>query len=329
MRYHLSPTLAGLATAAAVFAGTLSAAAQTWTYYHHQSAPQFTTSVAAQALAEAITGATGGDVPVRLNLAGTLQIASSDISTAVAQNVVQMGDDLFFSGNIPIGAVVRLPFLVQTYEEFEIAEAILRPYVEEAYGRLGVVVLASYAYPMQYVWARRDLGSLDALSGMRMRVASPEQSEFVTRFGGSSVSMGASEVPSALERGVVDGIVTGSVGADLWQELLTHGLLVGLNFNHVYIIASADAFNRLSPENQERVRAAAMESAAWNTATMRGEDTEIIERLGGSIMTIVTPSDAEMARAAAELMPYWDQWAQSQGPTAVQALAEIREALGR
>lgn len=329
MKKLLRSATAGAIFAAAAVAGSCPAFAANWSIYNHQSAPQFATSVSAKNLADKITKDTDGDVKVRMHLAGTLQIATSDITSAVAQNVIQIGDDLFFSGNVPIGAILKLPFLVQSYEEFEKASAIVQPYVEKAYDERGVVVLAGYAYPMQYIWSRKDIGSLDAISGSKLRVASPEQSEFVRRFGGSSVSIGASEVPAALDRGVVDGLITGSVGADLWQDMLSHGFLAGLNYNNAYIIANKAAFEKLSPENQAKVRAAAVEAANWNTETMRGEDAEIIERLGKDRMKIVKPTTEESAKAEADMTPYWDEWAAARGDDAVKLLAEIRQVLGR
>ncbi|WP_221931049.1 TRAP transporter substrate-binding protein DctP [Telmatospirillum sp. J64-1] len=319
----------GAAFVAALSVSAVSGAAERWSFYTHQSAPQFTTSVGARMLADKITEETENEVRVRLHLAGTLQISTSDITSAVAQNVVQMGDDLFFTGNVPIGALLKLPFLIQTEEEFRKASEVLQPYVEKAYADRGIVLLAGYAYPMQYVWARKEIPSISAISGMRLRVASPEQGEFVRRFGGSSVSIGASEVPSALDRGVVDGILTGSVGAELWQDMLTHGYLLGLNYNNVYIIANASAFNRLSPENQEKVRAAAQEVAQWNMEKMLNEDREIIEKLDAGRMTITTPSDEELEKAVRRMKPYWDEWARSHGEEAVKALAEVRQAVGR
>lgn len=306
------------------------AEAETWNFYIHQSAPQFTTSVGASNLADAITEATGGDLTVRRHYAGTLQINTSNITQAVAQNIVQMGDDLFFSGNVPIGALLRLPFLVQTYEEYETASEVLRPYIEEAYEAAGNVVLGTYIYPTQYLWASGEIDALDDLQGMKVRVSSPEQGEFVNRFGGSPVTMGASEVPSALERGVVDALATGSVGADLWEDLLSSGYLLGLNFNNSYIIANKQAFESLSPEVQEIVRAEVEKAAAWNQETMRTDDTAIIDRLRATEGFAVTdPSPEELARAAETMAPYWEEWAKNQGDTAVEALAAVREALGR
>lgn len=87
---------------------------------------------------------------------------------------------------------------------------------------------------MQVIWGRRPITSLDDIKGVKLRVASPEQGEFVRRFGGVSITMGAPEVPSALDRGVVDGILTGGVGAVLWKDLLKSGYLLVVNVNNSY-----------------------------------------------------------------------------------------------
>src|ERR1700749_1534680 len=87
-----------------------------WNFYMHQSAPNFATSRGAKLFTEQIDKATNGELKVRLHLAGTLQINASNITQAVGENVVQMGDDLFNSGNIPVAGIPRLPMLIQSYE---------------------------------------------------------------------------------------------------------------------------------------------------------------------------------------------------------------------
>ena len=84
-------------------------------------------------------------------------------------------------------------------------------------------MLADYTYPLQVIWGKKKLTSLDDIKGMKLRVAQPEQGEMVRRFGGTSVTISAPEVPSALDRGVVDGIFTAGVGAVLWKDLLKFG----------------------------------------------------------------------------------------------------------
>ncbi|HTB03304.1 MAG TPA: TRAP transporter substrate-binding protein DctP, partial [Bradyrhizobium sp.] len=183
-------------------------AAEDWNFYMHQSAPNFATSRGAKLFTEEIEKATNGELKVRLHLAGTLQINASNITQAVGGNVVQVGDDLFNSGNIPVAGIPRLPMLIQSYADFAKADAVLKPYIEKAYIEKGSTLLASYTYPLQFIWGRKKLESLDDIKGMKLRVAQPEQGEFVRSFGGTSITMSAPEVPSALDRGVVDGIFT-------------------------------------------------------------------------------------------------------------------------
>lgn len=315
-------------TASLAFAGQ-GQAEELWRMYHHQSAPQFTTSVGATNLGKKIEEATNGEVKVQVHMAGTLQIASNEITAAVAQNLVQIGDDLFYTGNVPIGAILRLPFLLQSDEDFMKAKEILQPYVDKEFRKQGVVVLAGYAYPLQYIWGREKISSLKDLDGAKIRVSSQEQAEFVRRMGGSPITMSASEVPSALDRGVVDGLVTGSVGGDLWSDLLGSGFLMGISFNNAYIIMNAGVFDALSPELQGKVRAAAEEAAAWNHETMRSDDVKLLDTELATRMDMFKPTAEERKYAAETMLPFWNEWAEKTGEDAIKVLAEIRAALGR
>ena len=305
------------------------AVAQEWNFYMHQSAPNFATSRGAKLFTEEIEKATNGELKVRLHLAGTLQINASNITQAVGENVVQIGDDLFNSGNIPVAGIMRLPMLVQSYEDFAKADAVLKPYIAKTFGQKGSTVLASYTYPMQFVWGRKKLESLDDIKGMKLRVAQPEQGEFVRRFGGTSITMSAPEVPSALDRGVVDGIFTAGVGAVLWKDLLKYGYVLIINVNNSYFIANTEAYNKLSPDLQAKLRKVAEESARWDQDTMKKEELDSVQTLRALGYTFTNAKPEEVARAVETMKPYWDEWAKSRGPEIVEALAKVRTALGR
>ena len=138
-------------------------------------------------------------------------------------------------------------------------------------------MLASYTYPLQFMWGRKKLESLDDFKGMKMRVAQPEQGEFVRRFGGTSITMSAPEVPSALDRGVVDGIFTAGVGAVLWKDLLKYGYVLIVNVNNSYFIANTDAYKKLSPDLQGKLRKVAEDTARWNQETMKKEEADSVQ----------------------------------------------------
>ncbi len=110
---------------------------------------------------------------------------------------------------------------------------------------------------------------------MKLRVAQPEQGEFVRRFGGTSITMSAPEVPSALDRGVVEGIFTAGVGAVLWKDLLKYGYMLVVNVNNSYFIANTGAYDKLSADLKGKLRKVAEDTARWNEGTMKKEEAEL------------------------------------------------------
>jgi TRAP-type C4-dicarboxylate transport system substrate-binding protein len=318
----------GLSLALALLSGG-PAAGQEWNFYMHQSAPNFGTSRGARRFTEEIDKATNGALKVRLHLAGTLQISASNITQAVGQNVVQVGDDLFNSGNIPVAGILRLPMLIQSYDDFAKADAVLKPYIARQYAAKGSTLLASYTYPLQFIWGRKKIASLDDIKGLKLRVAQPEQGELVRRFGGTSITMSAPEVPSALDRGVVDGVFTAGVGAVLWKDLLKYGYVLIINVNNSYFIVNTEAYDKLTPDLQAKLRQVAEDSARWDQETLKKEESESVQVLTAAGYTFTQATAPDRARAIAAMTPYWDEWAKSRGPEIVEALAKVRAALGR
>src|ERR1700734_110967 len=312
-----------------VLCGGQAPAAEDWNFYMHQSAPNFATSRGAKLVTEEIEKATNGELKVRLHLAGTLQINASNITQAVGGNIVQVGDDLFNSGNIPVAGIPRLPMLIQSYADFTKADRVHKPYLEKAYLEKGSTLLASYTYPLQFIWGRKKLESLDDIKGLKLRVAQPEQGEFVRSFGGTSITMSAPEVPSALDRGVVDGIFTAGVGAVLWKDLLKYGYVLIVNVNNSYFIANTEAYNKLSPDLQGKLRQVAQDTARWDQETMQKEEAESVQTLTAMGYTFTKGTPDDTTRAVNTMKPYWDEWASSRGPDVIEALGKVRTALGR
>jgi TRAP-type transport system periplasmic protein len=160
-------------------------------------------------------------------------------------------------------------------------------------------------------------------------VAQPEQGEFVRRFGGTSLTMSAPEVPSALDRGVVEGIFTAGVGAVLWKDLLKYGYMLVVNVNNSYFIANADALKKLNPGLQGALRKVAEDTARWNQDTMKKEEADSVQVLKAAGYTLTNAKPDDVTRAVNTVKPYWDDWAKTRGPDVIEALGKVRAALGR
>lgn len=205
----------------------------------------------------------------------------------------------------------------------------MQPYLEEALTEQGVTLLSQYVYPLQVAWSSKELRSLDDLSGQKMRVTSPEQGEFVERFGGVPVTIGAPEVSTSLQRGVVDGVFTASAGGGrIWKDLLTHNYRFGPNYFNSLIIVNSDVFDNLSEEEQQVVRQAAEDAAKWITESLYEDEDEITQQLIDEGMVVTEPNPGDIDRAVEMMQDYWPEWAAGVGPEAEKALAEVRRAIG-
>ena len=120
---------------------------------------------------------------------------------------------------------------------------------------------------MQIAWSSKKLTSLDDLKGQKIRATSPEQIEFLKRFGANGLTVGAPEVPSALERGVVDGVLTANAGGGkVWKDLLKYCYEIGLNFFEANIVVNKEAYAKLPANYRDLLTKAMVELAPKMTA---------------------------------------------------------------
>ncbi|MBN1956721.1 MAG: TRAP transporter substrate-binding protein DctP [Desulfuromonadales bacterium] len=167
------------------------------------------------------------------------------------------------------------------------------------------------------------------LFGKKIR-ATKTQAAFIEHFGGSAVSMGGSEVPQALQRGVVNGVVTASAGgAKKWHEFLQTNYRLALNYGSSVIIANRAAFESLSAENQKILVDAFAAAGPEISANFVSDEKKQMEFQSGKGMKIIESDAADVAAAQKAMAPEWEKWAEGQGPKAKEALAAVRAAIGK
>ena len=323
---YLAGAAAGIAGLGA--SGAAMAATQ-WRAYTYNAVATVTAVKGLNALFEAIQKETQSELSVRLNLGGTLPIAATNITQAVADNVVQLGDDAFFIGSVPVGGIVRLPMFLPRRADFEKAWDAAAPYLRADYAKKNVVVLGRYIFPENVMWSRKKLTSLADIAGQKIRVISPEQSEFIKLLGGIPVTLGTSEVAAGIDRGVIDGALTASSGyGHVWRDLLKYSYRLNVSFVDSLILVNKDAWDKLTPDQRTKVQALVDEHTKRMTAAMAAEDGEITRKLAEGGMVITEPSAADLAEAERRITPYWKEWGEKR-PAAQEALQKVRLAGGR
>jgi TRAP-type C4-dicarboxylate transport system substrate-binding protein len=305
-------------------------AAENWDLYIYNPVATVAAVKGMNVIIEQIEKETNGELKIRLHLGGSLPINTTNITPAVSDDVVQMGDDGYFLGNVPIGGILRLPLLIRTRDEYAKAAAVVDPYLESAFGKKGLVVLGQYLYPFQVAYSRNKLTSLADFKGQKIRVTSPEQGEFIKRLGGVPVTLGAPEVPSALDRGVVDGVLTANTGGgNTWKDLLKFNYRLGINYFNSVVIANKDRFAKLPPDVQAKVRKIVKDNMPLITAAMENEEDNLSKKFAEGGMIVTQPTAQDQDEAARIIAAFWDEWAKSRGPDAAAAVKQVRAALGR
>jgi len=325
--------VAATATAAATVAAPAVLRAQaptTWIVYSYVPAATLAPARVFQEIVERVSRETNGGLQLKYHLGGALTIKGTDITTAVGDNVIQIGDDGMQQGNVPITGILRLPMLVTNRQEFDKALAVMKPYVDKAYDKRGATLLSTYYYPLQIAWSSKKLTSLDDFKGQKIRVTSPEQGEFIKRLGGVPVTIGAPEVPSALDRGVVDGVLTANAGGGvIWKDMLKFNLRLGINYFNSVVIANRERLDKLPADVRTKLLKVVRDNLPLMTAQMQTDEDGLTRKFAEGGMTITSAGPADTAQAAALIAPYWDEWARSRGAEAQEALGKVRAALGR
>ena len=315
---------------AVLMATTAFAQAKELTGYTYSSVSTTAAVKGMKRISERIAEQTGGDLTIKIHLGKTLQIASSDITQAVGDGIVDFAADFFFSGNVPIARVLNLPMLIENDEEWNKAYAAMEPILKDAFKQQGVVLLGGYRYPQQVIFTTFEIGSLADLNGHKIRVTSPEQGKFIEEFDGAPITLSGSEVPTSLERGVIEGVLTASAGgAKKWHEFLPYNYRFAVNYGNSMIIANADVFEDLDESQQSALATIVKEEGPKITAEFLVDEEKQKASQAAAGMTIVEPKagDADMARE--KLTPFWVEWAKENGPEYEKALALVREAIGK
>lgn len=184
----------------------------------------------------------GGDEVYRLMARDVVEVAST-----VADYAVQDAPEL---------EGLDMPMIAPDVETArEVAEAY-RPVLADAFAKRyeNAQLLAVVPYPSQMVFCNTEIEGLGDLTDKKVRASGRATAEFLEALGAEGITLDFSEVPGALQRGVVDCAVTGSLSgySSGWHEVSTHlyPLPVG-GWDHVVTAMNGNKWDSLSADTQE------------------------------------------------------------------------------
>lgn len=187
-------------------------------------------------------------------------------------------------GKVPEFSITVLPGLIRSLDQaVALKTSKYRDALQEIAHRNGVHVVTWWWTPGGFATKDRAVGGPDSVRGLKMRAADPYFEQVLQQAGASVQAMPSSEVYTALQTGVLDGLLTSSesfVTMRIFEQ--TRNATVG-GKNEIFLliqplVMAKAAYDKLTPEQKTAFEEAATVSEGWfNTNQKEANDTMIRE----------------------------------------------------
>jgi C4-dicarboxylate-binding protein DctP len=142
--------------------------------------------------------------------------------------------------------------------------------------------------------------------------------------GANVVSMSWSEVPTAMQQGVIDAVEptpNALVGAGL-HEMIDHITRVDYQYSFYIVATNKKWWNGLPDDVREGIKAALDAATAWNWEATEKENEDAYDKVRSLGKKIHTLTQEQRARWAAVVRPVWKQFGDDQVGAEVMARLE-------
>lgn len=210
------------------------------------------------------------------------------------------------SGAAPINDGNDLAGLSPTFEDFHAASQAFFPALAAHYRQeLGLHLISLQSYQSQILYCRSPISDLADLAGKRVRTSGASQADFIAHFGGAGVDVAFGEVQQALEQGVIDCAITGTLGgySARWNESARYLYTLPVNFGAGATVANAAWWDGLDASVQTFLteQITALSAEMWDLNRRENEigiacNTDGPCPLGAHAgMTRIEPGEADLA----------------------------------
>lgn len=167
---------------------------------------------------------------------GVTDFAASDISKMAGEDPVFEGCDL-------AGITSDLNTARKACEAWK---PVMAEHMKDKF-KTGLMLLAPN--PPIVFWCRDKINGLADLKGKKVRVFNKTQTDFVSAVGGETVTMAFPEVVPALQRGVVDCALTGTLSGNTagWPEVSKYLFPLAVGWSIAYQGSNLNSWDKFAP----------------------------------------------------------------------------------
>lgn len=219
-----------------------------------------------------------------------------------------------FAAALPIyvedgAAIIEASDLAGVARNFKMGREILDAWMPEMQKvmkeRHGAMILGTFPFPEQDFYCRGEIRNIGDLKGKKVRVQGTSQADLVKGLGASAVTIPFGEVVPALEKGVVDCGITGTMPAykAKWQEVTNTLFRLPVGFTASIWAVNLKTWGQMSPATQAMIQKAMAEltDKSWKVIEAETEEGAACTTGTGPCsvgtpgkLTLVKPSEADL-----------------------------------
>lgn len=270
--------------------------------------------------------ASGGRISTEVTTFDQMGLGGGEVYRLMGRDVIEVTSTVadYAVQDAPELEGLDMPMIAPDVETARQVADAYRPVLADAFAKRyqDAQLLAVVPYPSQMVFCNAEIDGLSDLAGKKVRASGRATAEFLEALGAEGITLNFSEVPGALQRGVIDCAVTGSLSgySSGWYEVSTHlyPLPVG-GWDHVVTAMNGKKWASLSSETQEWLMAeirenyedpvweSAVEETREGIACLTGEGECTRGEPGDMVLVEATDQDfVETSRHLEEtILPNW------------------------
>lgn len=289
---------------------------------------------------ETIPQKSGGKVTADVKGFNEMGIKGPELLRLLGSGVLEFGTATlsYFASDNPINEAIDLAGLAPDVNTAREVTNAFEPVYAKLYGeRNNVKLLGISTYPGQVFFCNAEIKGLADIKGKKVRISSRTQSDFVQALGGTSVTMAFGEVVPALQNGVVDCAITGSLSgySAKWYEVATHLIALPINWNQQIHAVNGRAWAKFSPALQAFLQTEinGLMNQIWEAAALQTQEgydcnsgAAACTRAEKGKMTLVEPSAADLEFLAGIRQQVIDSWAKR---CSAKCVADFNDTIGK
>ena len=250
--------------------------------------------------------ASGGAITANIKSVTEVNLKGTEVLRLLKQGVFD------FAAALPIyvedrGAIIEAVDLAGVARSFKMSRDITNAWMPEMQKvmkeRHNAIILASFSFPEQDFYCKGDIKSVEDLKGKKIRVQGTTQADLAQAFGASAVTIAFGEVVPALEKGVVDCGITGTMPAykAKWPEVTNTLYRLPVGFTPGLWIANASMWGKLSPGTRAFLQKEfkALEDKSWKTIEAETEEGVVCTTGQGGTCSVGPPAKLKLVMPSA------------------------------